>query len=132
MRCVVRVAIPIILPIACLAAGPARAAEPDRGTVVTAAATLRSVDTARGVIAVETSGGERGEFRVDAGETLIFKGIRTLALDELAPGMRLDMDYRPGTGGAMPLATWIEVAGPGLKDKEEDLKSARKNSAGTR
>jgi hypothetical protein len=111
MRCVVRAAIPFILPIACLAAGPARAAEPDRNTVATVTATLRSVDAARGVIAVEKRGGERGEFRVDAGETLIFKGIRTLTLDELAPGMRLDIDYRPETGGAIPLAVWVEVTG---------------------
>jgi len=115
MRCAVRFAIPIILPITCLAAGPARparAADPDRNTVATVTATLRSIDAARGVIAVEKRGGERAEFRVDAVESLIFKGIRTLALDELAPGMRLDIDYRPEAGGAIPLAAWVEVTGP--------------------
>lgn len=104
-----RIVLPVVLPLACIAAVAARAAGPDKGPVASMAATLRAVDAARGVIVVEQGGGGRTELGVDGTDTLTFKGIRTLALDELAEGMQLDIDYRRAAGGAMPRATWIEV-----------------------
>lgn len=122
MRCVRCIAIPAILTLACLAAGPpcpAPAAGPGPDAVLNCAAALRSVDAARRVIVVEKRGGGRAEFGVDDRETMIFKGMRTLTPGELTEGMQLDIDYRPAKGGAIPLATWVEVlpAGPGERSR---------------
>lgn len=114
MSCAARVAALLLIPTACLAAGPARPEkECARGAVATAAGTLRSADTARGVIAVRKADGSIAEFTMDAGETLIFRGIRTLDPGELAEGMQLDIDYRGAPGGGIPRAVWIEVKGTG-------------------
>lgn len=110
-----RIVFTVALPFACLAAGPARAAGPEKGPVTTMTATLRSVDAARGVIVVERHGGTRMELGVGGAGTLIFKGIRMLTLDELAEGMQLDIDYRRAANEAMPRATWIEVMAPGMR-----------------
>lgn len=110
MICAARIAALFLIPTACLAAGPARPAkESARGAVTTVAGTLRSADAARGVIAIRKADGSAAEFAMDPGETLIFKGIRTLDPDELVEGMQLEIDYHDAPGGGIPRAGWIEV-----------------------
>lgn len=97
-RCI---ALALLTDSCCRAAGAAETA--------VCTAVIRAVDASGGRVAAESEGAGRADFAVDEAQTLVFKGIRTLGIGDLSPGMRVEIDYRPGEGGAPPLATWIEV-----------------------
>jgi hypothetical protein len=104
-------ALPLLLIAVALVGGfpPPAAAAPKTPPPRTIEAVIRSIDAARGLLSVETPGGERTAFALDETDTIIFSGIRALGVDELSEGMRVEIDSRDASGGEPPRASWIEV-----------------------
>lgn len=78
-------------------------------TMETCVGTLLSIDREKRTCTVETSPGAAGAFRLDDDATLIFRAMRPLRIDDLRPGMRIEIDRRRAAGEESPTATWIEV-----------------------
>jgi len=75
----------------------------------TSGATILSIDRERRILTVEASSGVINTFRLDDAATLIFRDLRPLRIEELRPGMRIEIDYRRDGGAQLPTVTWIEV-----------------------
>lgn len=88
------------------------ASGPDRGrpaATETRVGTLLSIDREKLTCTVEKSSGIVGAFRLDDDATLVFHGMRPLRIDELRPGMRIEIDHRRTAGEELPVVTWVEV-----------------------
>jgi len=95
------------------------AARGGSGEGVASGGTVFSIDRERRFLTVEASSGVINTFRLDDAVTLIFRGLRPLRIDELRPGMRIEIDYRRDGGAQLPTVTWIEVlevTAPSCKD----------------
>ena len=102
--------VPILVAVAIAGGFPSpAAAAPEPRPVRTIEAAIRSIDAAGGLLSVEARGGERAAFSLHETDTVIFRGIRALGVDELSEGMRVEIDYRDASGGEPPRALWIEV-----------------------
>jgi hypothetical protein len=85
-------------------------ADRDRSaTAGTLVGTLLSVDRERRICTLEKSQGIVDTFRLDDDTSLVFQGMRLLQIDELRPGMRVEIDHRRMAGDELPAVTWVEV-----------------------
>ena len=75
----------------------------------TCTGTLLSIDREKRICTIEKSSGAVGAFHLDDDATLVFRGMRPLRIEELRPGMRMEIDHRLAAGGEFPTVTWVEV-----------------------
>ncbi len=71
--------------------------------------TVLSVDREKRVLTVEESSQAVNAFRLDEAATLIFRDMFPLRVEQLRPGMRVEIDYRRSERDGLPVVTWIEV-----------------------
>ncbi len=87
-----------------------------RITVSSSYGKIVSIDSEKNILTLQDPSAATLKFRLDARDTLIYDGLRSLSLDELQKGMRVEIDYRDTGVDVPPLAIWVEL----LPDKSGD------------
>jgi len=79
--------------------------------LATVAGKIASADPGSGRLVMSEMPEGISYFTLDEKQTLVFRGIEMLGLDELKQGMAVELQYLKPVEGRPALATWIEVAG---------------------
>jgi hypothetical protein len=78
-------------------------------TIWTSTGTIDSIGSRPGTLALRDAQGAISSFQIDSGSALVFQGIRERRIDDLRPGMTIEVDYLRNAGGELPRITWVEI-----------------------
>jgi len=85
------------------------AAEGGGGSIRTCAGRILLIDAEGEKLVLDRMPGGIDSFSIDHNTSLAFQGIRMVEIDELRPGMNLEVDYRPPVADKGAVVTWIDV-----------------------
>ncbi|MCX6354345.1 MAG: hypothetical protein NTZ78_05510 [Candidatus Aureabacteria bacterium] len=79
------------------------------GSIRTCAGRILLIDAGGEKLVLERMPGGIDSFSLEPNASLVFQGIRMVEIDELRPGMNLEVDYLPVVAGKGAVVTWIDV-----------------------